>query len=101
MQLFQEGIFRRCVNHPEREASGLCTRCRSAICQECCTKVEGINYCKRCLEREASGAGRGDERGAAGGRRFSASAGVVVVLAAVWAIAAAMAHILRALDSGQ
>jgi hypothetical protein len=38
-----------CTNHLDREAIGICVECRSRICSECVTKVEGINYCVACL----------------------------------------------------
>jgi hypothetical protein len=38
-----------CPNHPQREAIGICVRCRRRVCSECATKVEGINYCVTCL----------------------------------------------------
>lgn len=38
-----------CLNHPEREAIGVCVRCRTRVCTECVTKVDGINYCVTCL----------------------------------------------------
>jgi hypothetical protein len=38
-----------CVNHPRREAIGVCVLCRKRVCSECVTKVEGINYCVSCL----------------------------------------------------
>lgn len=38
-----------CVNHPRREAIGICVRCRTRVCGECTTKVDGINYCVSCL----------------------------------------------------
>ena len=38
-----------CPNHPTREAIGICVRCRSRLCSECATKVDGINYCVACL----------------------------------------------------
>jgi hypothetical protein len=38
-----------CVNHPEREALGVCVRCRTRVCTECVTKVDGINHCVTCL----------------------------------------------------
>jgi hypothetical protein len=38
-----------CPNHPQREAIGICVRCRSRVCSECATKVDGINYCVGCL----------------------------------------------------
>ncbi|MCC6742045.1 MAG: hypothetical protein IT452_23695 [Planctomycetia bacterium] len=44
----------RCVNHPDRAAIGMCVRCRSAICADCTTKVQGINHCLKCLERRVA-----------------------------------------------
>jgi hypothetical protein len=38
-----------CPNHPQREAIGICVRCRRRVCSECATKVDGINYCVTCL----------------------------------------------------
>ena len=38
-----------CANHPDREALGICVRCRTRVCAECSTKVDGINYCVSCL----------------------------------------------------
>lgn len=38
-----------CRNHPDREAIGICVECRSRVCSECVTKVDGINYCVSCL----------------------------------------------------
>ncbi|HET6339584.1 MAG TPA: hypothetical protein VFG30_40515 [Polyangiales bacterium] len=38
-----------CANHAQREAIGVCVRCRTRVCSECATKVEGINYCVACL----------------------------------------------------
>lgn len=38
-----------CTNHLDREAIGICVECRSRVCSECVTKVDGINYCVSCL----------------------------------------------------
>lgn len=38
-----------CRNHPDREAIGVCVRCRTRVCGECTTKVDGINFCVTCL----------------------------------------------------
>lgn len=43
----------RCTNHPKREAVGICVGCRSVVCVECSTKVEGMNYCIACLQSAA------------------------------------------------
>lgn len=42
-----------CANHPQREAIGICVQCRTRICAECVTKVDGINHCVSCLARRA------------------------------------------------
>jgi len=39
----------RCANHPERDAIGICVKCRKYVCSECATKIEGVNYCADCL----------------------------------------------------
>ncbi|MDF1665082.1 MAG: hypothetical protein P1V97_25195 [Planctomycetota bacterium] len=40
-----------CVNHPNREGVGICMsrNCRKVVCDECSTKLEGINTCLACL----------------------------------------------------
>ena len=43
-----------CRNHPDREAIGICVECRTRVCSECVTKVDGINYCVTCLRRLAA-----------------------------------------------
>jgi hypothetical protein len=48
-----------CPNHPQREAIGICVRCRRRVCSECTTKVDGINYCVDCLAELARGPARG------------------------------------------
>ncbi len=40
----------RCRYHPERDAIGVCMRCRAVICSECSTRIDGINHCRPCLE---------------------------------------------------
>lgn len=50
-----------CRNHPDREAIGICVRCRTRVCSECSTKIDGINYCVTCLTA-AAGAAAGDRR---------------------------------------
>ena len=42
-----------CAFHADREALGVCVACRARVCAECTTKVEGINYCVRCLAERA------------------------------------------------
>ncbi|MCC7539557.1 MAG: hypothetical protein IT379_25250 [Deltaproteobacteria bacterium] len=43
-----------CANHPSREALGICVACKTRVCAECVTRVDGINYCVRCLETLAT-----------------------------------------------
>ena len=38
-----------CANHPERAARAVCVSCRKAVCPECATQWEGINFCVQCL----------------------------------------------------
>ena len=39
-----------CINHPERPAIGICVITGKAICEECSTRYEGVNYSKEGLE---------------------------------------------------
>ena len=39
-----------CSFHPLKFASGICIRCRRLICPDCSTQLDGINYCRLCLE---------------------------------------------------
>jgi predicted nucleic acid-binding Zn ribbon protein len=41
---------RLCVNHPQRPAIGICVITHAAICGECSTRYEGVNYSKEGLE---------------------------------------------------
>ncbi|MFK7987505.1 MAG: hypothetical protein AB8I08_15905 [Sandaracinaceae bacterium] len=42
-----------CQNHPRREAIGICIACRAQVCNECVTKIDGINHCVGCYTRLA------------------------------------------------
>ncbi len=42
----------RCVNHADRAAIGVCVKCRAQVCADCTTKVQGINHCLKCLQRQ-------------------------------------------------
>jgi hypothetical protein len=44
-----------CSHHPLREAIGICVACRSAMCSDCITKIDGINHCRDCLEKLSRG----------------------------------------------
>jgi hypothetical protein len=39
-----------CQHHPERAAQGVCVHCRTPLCGECTTKIDGINHCRSCLD---------------------------------------------------
>ena len=79
-----------CQNHPEREAIGICVKCRTRVCSECVTKVDGINYCVGCLSQLAEA---GTERQRREARptspalaAFSAFGLFVVLLLMTWAL---------------
>lgn len=38
-----------CLNHPDRPAIGICVITGQAICEECCTRYEGVNYSREGL----------------------------------------------------
>ncbi len=40
---------RFCRNHPERPAIGVCVMTQQAICGECSTRYEGVNYSREGL----------------------------------------------------
>ena len=45
------GIERRfCNNHPDRLAIGVCVITQKAICSECSTRYEGVNYSREGLQ---------------------------------------------------
>jgi hypothetical protein len=50
-----------CVNHPSREGVGVCMAagCRKVVCDECSTKLEGINTCLDCLNKKVNKPKRG------------------------------------------
>jgi hypothetical protein len=76
-----------CANHPQREAIGVCVKCRTRVCSECSTKVEGINYCVSCLAGLAVEGGRKVSAGRRTGadHAYLGLAGYVAVLtAAMW-----------------
>jgi hypothetical protein len=41
---------RACFYHEDRAAVGICMRCRRDICAACCTRLDGVNHCHRCLK---------------------------------------------------
>lgn len=51
-------IQKTCANHADRRAIGVCKMTGKAICAECSTRYEGVNYSKEGLEilkRERAG----------------------------------------------
>jgi hypothetical protein len=42
-----------CRNHPDVSGVGICVRCKTVICAECCTRLRGINHCPECLRELA------------------------------------------------
>jgi hypothetical protein len=67
-----------CAHHLDRDAIGICVRCRTRVCGECVTKIDGINHCVRCLDLRVSSERRAD-RATSGERPW-----VSFVLASVW-----------------
>ena len=78
-----------CENHPQREAIGVCVQCRTRVCSECSTKVEGINYCVRCLAGLAREGGRSSGRSTTSRRSaayFTAAGYLVLMTCALWLV---------------
>lgn len=70
------GQVASCLNHPSREAVGVCVACRTRVCSECVTRVDGIGYCVSCL---ASLAAEGAPKPAAAPRAVSRAFGVAAL----------------------
>lgn len=47
-----------CRFHPDAPGIGICVRCRTVICADCCTRLQGINHCHECLQALARGPNR-------------------------------------------
>jgi hypothetical protein len=78
-----------CENHLQREAIGVCVQCRTRVCSECSTKVDGINYCVRCLQGLARQRDSAEQRtrAASGKAAYLAASGYLLLLSvAVWAL---------------
>lgn len=63
----------------------MCVRCRTRVCSECSTKVDGINYCVACLAGLAVDGARAAANG--GKSRFTgvvASLYLIALCALVW-----------------
>jgi hypothetical protein len=64
-----------CRYHPDTDGVGICMRCRTVICADCCTRLQGINHCHECLKALARVPSR--PRG-----RVASALGALVLLAA-------------------
>ena len=53
---------RSCANHPDRPAHAVCMACRKAVCGECATEWDGINYCVACLAAQRKASRKGASR---------------------------------------
>ena len=65
----------------------MCVQCRTRVCSECSTKVEGINYCVRCLAGLAREGGRTLGRRTQASRRgayFAITGYLVLLTGAMW-----------------
>jgi hypothetical protein len=72
-----------CRNHPDREAIGICVECRTRVCSECVTKVDGINYCVACLAKLAEHGARRERAIRKPTARWLAHLSAVVLFVAV------------------
>ncbi|HEX5269667.1 MAG TPA: hypothetical protein VFW33_04225, partial [Gemmataceae bacterium] len=66
-----------CRYHPETPGVGICVRCRTVICADCCTRLQGINHCHECLRALAR-----DPVGRRGGAGSALAATGLLALAA-------------------
>lgn len=81
----------RCTTHPDREGVGICVRCRSVVCVECSTRIDRLNYCRRCLQEAA------DTQSASAGPRGAGAALITPSLAVVSFLGSAAFFYLLAL----
>lgn len=80
-------LIAACPNHPQREAIGICVRCRGRVCSECATKVDGINYCVSCLAELAQGVGARAAQTHGALRAYLSAAGyLLLVTLLVWGL---------------
>jgi len=40
----------KCINHPDRDAVGICVSCGAGLCADCRYMRDGAAYCKDCYE---------------------------------------------------
>ncbi len=75
-----------CQNHIDREAIGICIKCRARICSECVTQIEGVNHCVSCF-----GTAGAKQQATPQSASFAlsvalASVSAVVLVAVVWIV---------------
>lgn len=73
-----------CANHPARDAIGVCVKCRTRVCAECSTKVDGINHCVACLAKMAHQDAAPAPTGTARGGVALAVLGVLLLSSLTW-----------------
>ncbi len=47
LDLYRERLI--CVNHQQRPGYGICRRCKTVLCSECATFLEGVLTCPSCI----------------------------------------------------
>lgn len=51
-----------CLNHPDRDAAGICAACGKPLCEECLLKADGAVYCSEiCHQRGIASGSRASE----------------------------------------
>ncbi len=91
---------RRCARHPTREAAARCPSCREFFCRECVVEHEGRLLCASCLAKSAVAGGRRREQLAALRRVVEATAGVIVLWLAFYAVGALLLKVPSAVHDG-
>jgi hypothetical protein len=43
----------QCEEHPQSPGIGICVSCSCVVCAACTTRLQGRNFCARCLQRRA------------------------------------------------
>lgn len=74
-------LARFCKRHPDRPAIGVCVITGTAICAECSTQYQGVNYSKQGLAQYLEG-----QRAKAKGGRSVQSMGILLLIASPGAL---------------
>jgi hypothetical protein len=83
--------MRVCYYHEDRQAIGICMRCRVPICGACTTRLQGINHCHKCLQALAS---RKEDTGFDAGPLIAGAVlfvGVLVLFGVCWLLQGSLA----------